>query len=154
MKALTLNRQIAVATDSLSSSITRRRFLRKSGKWVFGATATAVLAGLPFSTPSRASLNNCSSPCGPSPICSGSYCTGHAACKTSAGSENQKYSWGQCVSGNNWWYEPYCTGCSGYWGGKEVKCGDCCAPSGGSNCAGCSGTKKKCICRRGYLGYC
>ena len=134
-------------TSSTANAVSRRAFLRGLGSAAFTAAMSGMFLFTRF-TYTAGAHGTCSSPCGPSPICSSSYCTSHS-CKPSGGI-NQKYESGQCLSGSNYWTENYCSGCGSSWGGQIVFCGDCCGLTGGGSCSNCVVTRYRCICRKGY----
>lgn len=149
-----------------SRSITRRRFLRRTGEVALGAGL--ALNGWIWRGPTAAAhepLETGCGPlaagCGPSPICPDSQCRlsggaegkcrlGAAGVRTrvntsnhwagfSCGTDNAHHCWRECCGGNN-----------------LKRCCDCCVDpancSGCDACSGCTG-KRACICRR-TIGTC
>lgn len=139
--------QIDAATGAAARLITRRRFLTRAGQAIFFVGVTGVMLGTRF-TEIASAHGNCNSPCGPSPLCPGSGCSGSTGLCVQ---KYRNYEGSTCQSGASGtsWTEDYCgsTGCN--WAGTLLRCRDCChgTPTG-SNCNGtCDGHKHKCICR-------
>lgn len=143
------------AAERVARRLSRRQFLTRVG-WV-SVLATLNWAGLvrgwpgarAWSTP----CNNCNNhPCGPSPICSDTYCADHGNCKVSLSNvTHRRYNTAECAGAdgtNNHWDENCCscTGVPGWWK-ANWRCFDCCSPAGGLDCnSGCP--SKRCICRK------
>lgn len=140
--------QLSEATRARAS---RRQFLEHTG--AAGLALGLGLTGTLFRpSAARAHYSSCNvtdpnnqtaGPCGPSPLCSGTYCTSTNCAHSRADTQRRLYGTGSCTtSTNNCWIE-HCCGTS-YNG--HARCCDCCAPSSGADCAG-SCPNRRCICR-------
>lgn len=126
--------------------ITRRRVLRNAGGFALGAAVTTAYIGGGSEV-----LAQCTSasPCGPSPLCGPSRCSGFHCVPSSV----TKWAvWGSgpqpCDNGGsrNCWASP----CTNH---RIYSCCDCCAHNPtcttGASCTGCGSSGwRKCICRQ------
>lgn len=136
-------------TDAAVRGTSRRQFLTRTGAvgLALGAGAGTVLF-----RPERARAHGraCEgqSACGPSPLCSGTYCRTDRSqlCRFErADTARRPYESGHCaVTSANCWLE-HC--CAQTYNG-HARCCDCCAPSGTTGCTGSGCPGNRCICRR------
>lgn len=141
--------------EGAAQQVTRRGFLRRVGTAALTLSLGSALVGTIYAREAKAT-GSCADPCGPSPLCHGSNCTGgNNQCNLGgANCKRRKYNQGDCDADDvdNTWTETWCPAqncdrCTG-----KFQCHDCCcpdAPTSGGNCTGCPGseTKWKCICR-------
>jgi hypothetical protein len=138
--------------DTAARGTTRRQFISVVGG--AGLAAGLGLSGILWrSSTARADGLTCnyfdpdksSGPCGPSPICSSTYCNSTGNCAAArTDTARRTYAGSYCTSStSNCWTE-HCCGTS-YNG--HAKCCDCCAPSSGGDCLGTGCPNRKCICR-------
>lgn len=137
-------------TDAAARGISRRQFLARTGAvgLVVGMGAGTVLFRTDRAAAHGYACDSDGSACGPSPLCSGTYCnTSRAQACAYERADTARRAWGggAClVTNSNCWTEHCCA--QAYNG--HVSCCDCCAPSGTSRCTNCPRTMYKCICRR------
>jgi hypothetical protein len=128
---------------SSARSVTRRRFLRNAGGAALGASLG--VAYLSRSGPALA-FGTADNPCGPSPLCVYTKCSGTPSnCNSSPPGNCSRRHYNDssypCTTEYNCWNEDYRSVGKGWW-----RCCDCCCDGvGGPNCSGCSG--QPCICR-------
>lgn len=132
-------------TDAAARGTSRREFLTRAGAV---GLAVGLGAGTLFRTEAaRAHGLPCDddgSACGPSPLCSGTYCTSTNCAAGRADTARRTYAGTGCTSSTaNCWTE-HC--CAQAFNG-HARCCDCCAPSSGLDCTGSGCPNRRCICR-------
>jgi hypothetical protein len=155
---VTIDRALLQIADSLARGMNRREFLKKAGQasMVVGLAASGVLTSTTSARAWSTPCNGCQNhPCGPSPICSSTYCDGNCKVGNSPYVRRRQYNTSNCCTDinstcGNWWPEDCCS-CAGKpgvvdWWVAKWRCHDCCAPAGGKDCSPTS-CGKRCICR-------
>ena len=145
-------------TDAAAHGTSRRQFLTRTGAAGL-AVGLGVTGTLFRPRGARAHYSSCNvtdpnhntaGPCGPSPLCSGTYCTSTNCAAGRADTARRSYGGAYCTSStSNCWFE-HCCGTS-YNG--HARCCDCCAPSSGADCYGTGCPNRRCICRS-RIDYC
>jgi hypothetical protein len=132
-------------TAAAARGTSRRQFLARTGG-VGLALGLATSGVLTRADRARADGAPCfgSSPCGPNPICAGTYCNFAECAYGKPEVQRRRYDTSNCDGdGVRWWLEHCCN--TPYNG--HAYCVDCCAPTGTSTCLYPSSCNNKCICR-------
>jgi hypothetical protein len=132
--------------DAAARGTSRRDFLAWTGAL---GLAVGAGAGTALFRPGAARAHGLpcdddGSACGPSPLCSGTYCTSTNCAAGRADTARRTYAGTGCTSStSNCWTE-HC--CAQAFNG-HARCCDCCAPSSGLDCTGSGCPNRRCICR-------
>lgn len=135
-----LSDQLATAT---ARAVSRRRFLRNAGA---AALTTSLGVAYVGSRAPRGLASGPNDPCGPSPICITTDCTGtpnNCTTTSPAFCSRRTHDRYTCTTDYNCWNEDYRGTGQGLW-----RCCDCCCPNYTLNpCSNCGFSSGACICR-------
>jgi hypothetical protein len=132
--------------DAAARGTSRRQFLARTGAvgLSLGLGTATVLFRTQKASAHGLACDSDGSACGPSPLCSGTYCTSTNCAAGRADTARRTYAGTGCTSStSNCWTE-HC--CAQAFNG-HARCCDCCAPSSGLDCTGTGCPNRRCICR-------